>query len=210
MLWQVEEESTVERDFIPTKLLHKDSFRGHKFRDDVTLPDNTHAILRSSCTLTDTKTAFDILNHAVQLGDGFALDEFPTLELFQKYFLSGRQLILLQDDDHHIKAVAVVGSSLLCRSSGSSCSTLYMYVVPQWRNKGYGTYLNEYVEGYLLKQGYTSIITDVFMSKDFPHKFLRKCGLIPTGILPMSGIIKEQGLTDCAIYHKYINLVSNL
>ena len=209
MLWQVEEESIVERAFSPTKLLHKDSFRGHKFRDDVTLPDNTHAILRSSYTLTDTKTAFDILNHAVQLGDGFALDEFPTLELFQKYFLSGRQLILLQDD-HHVKAVAVVGSSLLCRSSGSSCSILYMYVVPQWRNKGYGTYLIEYVEGYLVKQGYTSIITDVFMSKDFPHTFLRKRGFIPTGILPMSGFIKGQGLTDCAIYHKYINLVSNL
>ena len=205
----MEQDNIVDRALHPTKILHKDTFRGQEFRDDVILPDNTHAILRSSCTLTDTKTAFDILNHAVQLGDGFALDEFPTLELFQKYFLSGRQLILLQDD-HHVKAVAVVGSSLLCRSSDSSSSTLYMYVVPQWRNKGYGTYLIEYIEGYLVKQGYTSIITDVFMSKDFPHRFLRKRGLIPTGILPMSGFIKGQGLTDCAIYHKYINLVSNL
>ena len=189
--------------------MHKDSFREQQFRGDVVLPDNTHAILHSSYTLTDTKAAFDILNQAVSIGDGFALDEFPTLELFQKYFLSGRQLILLQDD-HHVKAVAVVGSSLLCRSPGSSCSTLYMYVVPKWRHKGYGSYLIGYLEGYLLKQGYSSMITDVFMTQDFPHTFLRKLGFIPTGILPMGGFMKGQGVTDCAIYHKYLNLVSNL
>ena len=189
--------------------MHKDSFRGQQFSDDVVLPDNTHAILHSSYTLTDTKAAFDILNQAVSIGDGFALDEFPSLELFQKYFLSGRQLILLQDD-HHVKAVAVVGSSLLCRSPGSSCSTLYIYVVPKWRHKGYASYLIEYLEGYLLKHGYNSMITDVFMTQDFPHKFLRKRGFIPTGFLPMGGFIKGQGVTDCAIYHKYLNLVSNL
>ena len=184
----------------PTKFFRKEPlFNIQEFSVPLKVGSES-AILRSS-KQADIQETFNLLTSAVQHGDGFAVDEFPNVELFQSRFLNGRQLIILEDRNNII-GVAVIGAAILCRSTNSPCSILYLYVKPKYRKRGYGSAMLKYLEGYLRQQQYSSMITDVFMTKDIPHEFLKNHEFIPTGVIPMSGYIKGMGYTDCMLYHK--------
>ena len=58
--------------------------------DSFPLINGSKARMRSTKKNCDIEKAFDILSQAAYNGDGFAIDEFPSLEIFKKTFLHGR------------------------------------------------------------------------------------------------------------------------
>ena len=174
---------------------------------EVDLQNGCRATLRSTSKQDDVQRSFIILDNAASVGDQIVIDEFPTLEVYKNQYLINKQLIMIEDKEGDILGVAFVGPSHLSRSSGSPNASLFVYLLPEHRRKGYGSEVLDVLEQHAEEMQFTSILVDLFMSKTLPYQFLKYKGYTHIGSISCSGYIQGQGWTDCLVFFK--NFTSN-
>ena len=201
---QISENEAIDRAFKPTKLISSEPHTYIQCDETFPLINGSKSRIRSTKENCDIEKAFDILSQAANNGDGFAIDEFPSLEIFQKMFLHGRQLILIDIDNNLNVGVGILGESHLCRSAGTPNAVIYFYLLPHVRGHGYGKTLFLKLEEHAARCGFTAILTDLFITRNIPYlsKFLRHLNYTNTGNIPLSGYVKGQGLTDTLVFYK--------
>ena len=166
--------------------------------------DGSTARIRSTNEQCDIQKAFDILSQAAYQGSTFAIDEFPSLEIFMNSFLDGRQLIIIEKEQDTVVGVGILGTSHICRSSTSPNAVIYLYLLPQFRGQGYGKLVFSFLEKHATSCGFSAVLVDAFYTKDFPNKFMANLGYRIVGSIPYSGYVKGQGWTDAILFYKRI------
>ena len=168
------------------------------------LSDGTTARVRSTSEPDDVRKAFDMLSQAAENGETFAIDEFPTLNVFKDSFLHGSQLILIDIGENLNVGVAGLGESRMRRYKGAQNALIYMYMPSRLhRRKGYGKCILTQLEDHAINCGFSACLIDALVTKDLPYKFLRDCGYTMTGSVPLSGYVKGQGWTDALLFYKH-------
>ena len=177
------------------------------------LHDGTTARIRSTSEPDDVRKAFEMLSQAADNGETFAIDEFPTMEVFINSFLHGNQLILIDIGEEKRAGVGIFGESRMRRNKGVPNALIYMYMSSRLhRRKGYGKCILTQLEEHAMNCGFSACLIDALVTKDLPYKFTRDCGYTMTGSVPLSGYVKGQGWTDALLFYKRFtnNLFDNL
>ena len=182
----------------------KHTFKGQPLSCEVTLPYirecNLHAAKEE-----DLQKLYPFLFRAAQKGEAFGLDELPTYEIFSKHFMKERVLIVLEKAvKKTLIGIAVIGPSRICRSPDPLSCSLYMLVMPEWRNQGIGTEFARLAMNYIKKSGYNSVLTDVLVTKTLPYRFMTRLGFSNVGCIPNSAFVAGKGYSDAILFYTRI------
>ena len=193
----------------------KTKFKGQQFSEEVTLPNVGSCSLYTSGE-ANLKKLYTLLFSAAKKGEAFGLDELPTYEIFSKHFMKERVLIVLEkavkktpDKTVDIIGIAVIGPSRICRSPDPLSCSLYILVMPEWRNQGIGTEFARLTMNYIKKSGYNSVLTDVLVTKTLPYRFMTRLGFSNVGCTPNSAFVAGKGYSDAILFYTKINEHSN-
>ena len=134
-------------------------FKGETISQKVLLPTNglCHVHTASEGGL---EKVYPLLFNAAMRGEGFGLDEIPNFEIFSSFFMKERAMLVVDKIaslSEETIAVAIIGPSRICRHPDPSSCSVYILVMPGYRNKGTGTELAHLSFRYIKESGYTSI-----------------------------------------------------
>ena len=145
------------------------------------------------------------MREAAMDGNGFALDEFTTHGHLNRLLLKETHVLVFKDEEGHVKAAVIFGSSGLCRETNLSQLAGYMIVKKGSRGKGVGNGLLTYCieKAYLF--GVRRILIDVFASNQIMVNMLIKRRFLCTGTIPNCGYIANTGRTDSLVFSRQIH-----
>lgn len=175
-------------------------------------PASLTVIVRQVRTLPeDMDRYYDFFRSAAEEGDGFSIEEFPTKDLFRKFYQSIYNVVL--EDKHSGKWVAILymGSSLYSRSRGSNdIFDAGMIIAKEFRNSGFGTEIVEIIEMIARNLGCRVILSETPIHHIASIAIIPKSGYTISGTLPRAFYARTYGWTDAVIFTKTLNTVSNL
>ena len=161
----------------------------------------TQSAVLKSAKKFEYQKYYEIFNEAAQNGDTFALDEFPSFDIFQDKFLHARTLFIIESG-RDVLGVAVMGPSHLCRGHDPNLALIYIYILPCHRGTGLGEAVLSQLESLAKAYKFTGILSDIFVTPTTPYRFLKTWGYTWVGTLRNSGFIQGQGISDCAMFYK--------
>ena len=180
-------------------MFSKVPFKGADIARFVSMPWIGQCLIKTA-TLDHIYPTYVTLFDAAKRGEGFGIDEFPSFNIFKDYFLKNRVVLELTRDSSLI-AVAVVGASRTCKSPDPPSCSLYMLVLPEYRNHGVGTEFSRLIFSYIKDSGYNSILTDVLVTESLPYSFLTRLGFRNVGCIPNSAYVAGTGYTDAILFY---------
>ena len=185
----------------------KVAFKGKAISRLVTLPPNGLCHLHTA-NEEDLMNLYPLLFKAAKQGEGFGLDEIPNSEIFTTYFMKERVMLVINEATNGSKvtiAVVIIGPSRICRYLDPSSCSIYMLVMPGYRNKGIGTALAHLSFKYIQDSGYTSILTDILVTDNLPYSFMTRLGFSNVGCIPKSAYVAGKGYSDAILFYKKLN-----
>ena len=195
--------ATIQLKFAYSKV----AFTGKAISRLVTLPPNGLCHLHTA-NEEDLMNVYPLLFKAAKQGDGFGLDEIPNSEIFTTYFMKERVMLIIDEATNGSKttiAVVIIGPSRICRYPDPSSCSIYMLVMPGYRNKGIGTALAHLTFKYIQDSGYSSILTDILVTDSLPYSFMSRLGFSNVGCIPKSAYVAGRGYSDAIIFYKKLN-----
>jgi hypothetical protein len=183
------------------------------------LSDGTTVTIRSMSNAAEIRPYFAALKDAIASGDGYGIDELPSLGYFVRWYVTNfynivYELALWEGSDsgeidpqaHKCKKVigyANFGPSLFSRSVNHAIlSDGNIVMLPEFRSRRWSSELQQiqfeisYDVGFRCVFGETSI-------KNIPSMLsMRRLGVILTGSIPRGIYFKDVGWTDLVMLHR--------
>lgn len=156
--------------------------------------------------LKDDEIMYKILSNAANDGDGFGIDELPTLDCFRMIYLAGNAAVIIEDE----ATKAIVGVMIFLKSLGGRRATgsivdTAVILCAEHRHSGL-TYL-AYAVAAIVKRsvGFKRELGITFASNKAAIKASKKFGLQTIGTFPKGAILRGHGWVDLVYSFKSLN-----
>ena len=144
---------------------------------------------------------YEMMKEAMELGEGYAFNEFPTLATFRgALILRGMCCVYEEEDSGKIIAFSAVCDSWFVRSRASRTVEADLFVSKEFRSKGVGKEITFLDMGISKDRGYQRVVNDTAIDNDIMLNLNRSLSAtFIVGTIHKGAYFEGQGWVDILV-----------
>ena len=168
----------------------------HVFRN------GTELVLRN-CREGEDESMYKCLMVYVDRGEGYTLDDFPTLYTFRGYFLRDHYVAVIENPSNaDIVGYLLMGNSECTRSMKETyIADTCLLIAPNYQSGGFGVELMEIGLGIMQDLGYSATLSDLLLSNLPMFNVTTRLGYSKIGVIPNVAYMEGEGWQDSVYSH---------
>ena len=136
-------------------------------------------------------------------GEGYTLDDFPTLYVFRGCFLRDHYVAVIENSSNaDIVGYLLIGNSECIRSMKETyIADTRLLIEPNYQSGGFGVELMEIGLGIMKDMGYSAILSDLHLSNLPMFNVTTRLGYSKIGVIPNVAYMEGEGWQDSVCSH---------
>ena len=155
---------------------------------------------------SEVPTVYKMFREVAKKGEGYSIDEFPTLEIFRYYIVDyGQPFVVINEETSQIQLVASITPSAFCRSMDPLFCDQYMVVGPGFRGKGLGLETSRLLHKICKSLGYIGVMVDYLSNNLGSVRITEKLGAAHAANIPKSAKGTEGEMINLLVHYYYFD-----
>ena len=155
---------------------------------------------------SEVPTVYKMFREVAKKGEGYSIDEFPTLKIFRYYIVDyGQPFVVINEETLQIQLVASITPSAFCRSMDPLFCDQYMVVGPGCRGKGLGLETSRLLHKICKSLGYIGVMVDYLSNNLGSVRITEKLGAAHAANIPKSAKGTEGEMINLLVHYYYFD-----